>query len=334
MKVLVTGGTGFLGQELLRQLIDAKVSVRALVRDRHARLPAGVEGVESSLEAEPKAGIPLADAIAGVDAVVHLAGRVSRDPADGPAMHALHVEGTKRLLSAMEAAKVKRLLLASTSGTIACDKREGRLATEADSASIEVIGRWPYYVSKRLQEQEVLRQHAAKRVEAIILSPSLVLGPGDERLSSTEDVHRILNGRFPAITEGTVAMVDVRDAAAAFVSALNKGRPGERYLLNGANLSVRAFVERVCRAGGVSPPALRLSEKWAVLGAKLVEGAYYAMDRSSPIDVVSVEMGCHHWGCSAEKAKAELGFVARDPQDTIVDTIRDLERRGIFRRRR
>ncbi|MFO0728355.1 MAG: NAD-dependent epimerase/dehydratase family protein [Myxococcota bacterium] len=333
MKVFITGGTGFLGQELIRQLLEAKVSVRALVRDRHARLPLGAEAVESSLDDKPR-GLPLEEAIAGVDAVFHLAGKVSRDPAEGPELHRIHVDGTKRLLKAMEATKTKRLFLSSTSGIIGCDKRGGQLATEADNATLEVIGRWPYYVSKRFQEQEVLRWHAAKKIEAVVLNPSLILGPGDDRLSSTEDVHRILSGRMTAITEGTVAMVDVRDAARGFVLAMEKGRPGERYLLNGANLSVRTFIERVCRAGDVPMPALKLKERWAVLGAKLVEGAFYAMDRSSPVDVISVEMGCAHWGCSSEKAKAELGFIARDPLETIADTVRDLEKRGLFRRRR
>lgn len=332
MKVFVTGGTGFLGQETIRALLVRGASVRAMVRDARARLPAGAEAVECRFD--DSRGMSLATALSGCDAVVHLAGKVSRDPVDASEMHALHVEGTQRLLAAMVTAKVKRLVLASTSGTIACSKKAGRIATEADEAALEVIGHWPYYMSKRLQEQVVLRAHFAREVDAVIVNPSLLLGPGDERMSSIGDVHKILSGRYPALTDGTVAFVDVRDAAPGLCAALDRGRGGERYLLNGANMPARVFVERVARAGDVAMPVVQLQERWGLLGAKLLDGLYHALDRTPPTDVVSVEMAYHHWGCSAQKASQELGFSARDPQDTVADTVRDLEHRGLFRRRR
>ncbi len=331
MRVFVTGGTGFLGVHVTQALLERGHAVRAMVRDKRARLVAGAEAVECRFD--DSAGMPLVTALTGCDAVVHLAGKVSRDPLDASAMHALHVEATQKLLAAMRAASVKRLVLASTSGTIACSKKAGRIATESDDAGLDVIGRWPYYVSKRLQEQVVLRAHWAREVDAVIVNPSLLLGPGDERMSSIGDVHKILSGRYPALTEGTVAFVDARDAAAALVTALEKGRGGEKYLLNGANVTTRAFVERVARAGDVGMPVVQLPERWGVLGAKLIDGLYHALDRSPPTDVMSVEMAYHHWGCSSAKAAAELGFAARDPQDTIADTVADLERRGLFRRR-
>lgn len=328
MKVFVTGGTGFLGKAVIESLLENGHAVRAMVRSPKARLPQGAEAIELALSDPAR----LRGALAGCDAVVHLAGKVSRDPADAAEMHAIHVEGTRALLDAMEAASVRRLVLASTSGTIAVRKTGGRIATEVDEAPLEVIGRWPYYVSKRFQEQEVARRDAAGRVEAVVLNPSLLLGPGDDRMSSVGDVHKVLHGRIPAITDGTVAFVDTRDAAPAFVAALERGRRGERYLLNGSNMSVRSFIERVTRAGDVAMPRVKLSERWAVLGARAIEGVYGALDRSPPVDAVSVEMACHHWGCSSAKAQAELGFRARDPQETIQDTVRDLERRGLFRR--
>lgn len=331
MKVFVTGGTGFLGRETIRELLASGIGVRAMVRDVRARLPEGAEAVLASF-APASPGMPLDQALNGTDAVLHLAGKVSRDPNDASEMHALHVEATRLLLQAMERARVPKMVLASTSGTIAVNKKP-RVVNETEDAALEVIGRWPYYVSKRLQEQEVLRWNKAGKIEAVILNPSLLLGPGDDRLSSVGDVHKILHGRMPALTDGTMAIVDVRDTAAAFVAALSRGRPGERYLLNGANMRVRAFVDRVAQIGGVSAPMLKLPEKWAVLGAKLLEGLAHATDRLPPIDAVSVEMSCHHWGCSSTKAERELGFRARDPHQTLTDTVRDLERRGLFKRR-
>lgn len=329
MKLFVTGATGFLGRELVRVCVAAGHSVRYLSRGAHLPLD-GAEPVSVSLEDE--AG--LQDALRGTEALFHLAGKVSRAPEDGPEMHRLHVELTKRLLDAAVGAGVRRVVLASTSGTIAVSDSHGHLATEVDHPDFELIGRWPYYISKHFQEQELMRYQAAGRLEAVILHPSLLLGPGDLKGSSTDDVLDILNGRVMALTDkGTVAFVDVRDAAPAFERALT-AEDGRHYLLNGANMSVARFAERVAVAGDKTPPRLKLPSKWALRGARLLDGLAHVMDVDAPLNPVSVEMAGYNWGCSSARAERELGFVARDPQVTLNDTVRDLEARGMYRRPR
>lgn len=329
MKVFVTGGTGFLGQHVLRALVADGHKVKAMVRREHAALPPGVEPERVALRDEEG----LTKALKGRDAIIHLAGKVSRRSEDALSMYRLHGDGTRALLNAAERAKVTRFVLASTSGTIAVQREAGAApATEADDAPLDIIGGWPYYHSKRLQEEEVMRRHRAGRIEAVVLNPSLLLGPGDERLSSTQDVLDVLLGRVPIVTEGTAALVDVRDAAPSFVRALKSGTPGARYLLNGANMSVRRLIERIAHAGQVAPPRLVVPKAWAMAGARLMQGLYRAVDRTAPIPPLSVEMAHHHWQCDARRAESELGFEARDPQETIHDTVVDLETRGLFRR--
>lgn len=328
MKLFVTGGTGFLGHAVVSAYLTAGHAVRAMVRDRRAKLASGAEAVEVRFEDREA----LQKAIEGCDAIVHMAGKVSRDPKDSADMHWIHVEATQMLLDAAEKAGVRRFILASTSGTIAISKNSSRPATESDDAPLELVGRWPYYMSKVLQEKEVLRRNAKDRIDAVVLNPSLILGPGDERLSSVGDILNVLNRRVPAVTDGTAAFVDVRDCAPAFVAALERGKRGQRYLLNGANITVRSFFERIARAGDVGAPKLKLPSKWALVSAKLLEGVYQAADRTPPVDAVSVDIGTHHWACDASLAKRELGFNPRDPQETIGDTVRDLEQRGLFRR--
>ena len=99
-------------------------------------------------------------------------------------------------------------------------------------------------------------------------------------------------------------------------------------------MSVRSFFERIARAGDVAPPKLKLPNRWALASAKVVEGICHAASMTPPVDAVSVDIGTHHWGCDATRAKKELGFQPRDPQETIGDTVRDLEARGLFRRTR
>ena len=111
-------------------------------------------------------------------------------------------------------------MLASTSGT------HRRLAHRARGdrggpAPIEVVGRWPYYLSKIYEERLVLEFAAKHRLPLVVLNPSLLLGPGDERLSSTWTVMKFLQRDLPAMPGGGISFVDVRDAADAFVAALD-----------------------------------------------------------------------------------------------------------------
>lgn len=331
MKLFVTGATGFLGRKVVEAALEAGHAVRALVRAPEASLPVGAEATTASLlDAEA-----LARALEGTDAVLHLAGKVSRARTDAAAMHEVHVEGTRALLDAMTRAGLRRLVLASTSGTIGLRaERRPRPATETETPDFELLGKFPYYTSKLYQEQEVLRRQAAGTVDAVILNPSLLLGPGDLRLSSSADVLDVLHRRIPAVSDGTMALVDVRDAAPMFLAALERGRSGERYLLNGSNMSVRSFAQRVAVAGGVSAPAWKIPSKWAVNSARWMSGVFESLDRDPPLDPVAVEMGTLHWDVSADKAQRELGFAARDPQATIEAAVRDLEARGLFRRPR
>jgi dihydroflavonol-4-reductase len=264
------------------------------------------------------------EALRGIDAVYHLAGQVTFDPEEPARLYALHVEGTRKLLEASVAAGVKRVVVASSSGTIAVS-REERTGTEADDYPIAVVGGWPYYTSKIYQEKAALRIHRDTGLPVVVLNPSLLLGPGDARLSSTDVVWKFMERRIPAMPSGGLSFVDVRDAAAAFVAALTRGRPGERYLLGGANLSFRDLFGRLARLTGVAAPALSLPSKVNLAGVRLLEKLADWRGAEAPIDVHSVEMGEVFWYCDSTKAERELGFVARDPHETLHDTVRWLD---------
>src|SRR5262249_1009644 len=151
--VLVTGATGFLGKAVVPRLAAAGHRVRMLGRSAPAaELASHGEFVQGDLADRAV----LKRALAGVDGLYPLAGRVSFDPADGPSMYRLHVAGTRGLLEEVRArGGLERLVLASTSGTVAVSRTE-RVATEEDLPPIEVVGRWPYYLSKIYEERLVL----------------------------------------------------------------------------------------------------------------------------------------------------------------------------------
>ncbi len=325
--VLVTGATGFLGEHLCKVLVEQGYTVRGLARSRSGVLAdLGVEHVRGDVLSGPELDRALTEN-GGCAAVFHLAGAVSRDPDDAQRMMRLHVDGTRRVLERMDAANIRRMVLASTSGTIGVSKDEEILDESADYAE-EIVAGWPYYASKIYQERLAFEHGKRLGIEVVAVNPSLLLGPGDRRLSSTGDVRKFMKGRVPTMPEGGINFVDARDAAVATANALTHGRAGERYLLGGPNWTMKEFFERLGRVANVSPPRLKLPSKVNRWGATLIEEVYRYRGKEPPVDRISVEMAEHYWWIDSRKAEAELGFVARDPQLTLVDTVAYL-RRGV-----
>jgi dihydroflavonol-4-reductase len=252
---------------------------------------------------------------------------VSRDPDDAQRMMRLHVDGTRRVLERMAAAGTKRMILASTSGTIGVSKDEEILDENAPYAE-EIVAGWPYYASKIYQERLAFEHGERLGIEVVAVNPSLLLGPGDRRLSSTGDVRKFIKKKIPVVPEGGINFVDARDAASATAAALDKGRAGERYLLGGPNWTMKEFFARLGRVANVAPPRLKLPAKWNRWGASVVEELWRHRGKEPPVDRISVEMSEHFWWIDSSKAERELGFAARDPQLTLIDTVAYL-RQGV-----
>ncbi len=321
---LVTGATGFLGEHLCRVLVEQGHTVRGLARSRSSVLAElGVEHVRGDVLDGPE----LDTALKNVDGVFHLAGAVSRDPDDAQRMMRLHVDGTRRVLERMAAAGIKRMVLASTSGTIGVSKDEAILDETAPYPE-QIVAGWPYYASKIYQERLAFEHGTKHGIEVVAVNPTLLLGPGDRRLSSTGDVRKLMQGKVPVLPSGGMSFVDVRDAALATATAMTKGRPGERYLMGGPNWTMKEFFGRVGRVANVQPPRLKLPSRLNKWGASLLEELYRHRGKEPPVDRISVEMAEHYWWIDSSKAERELGFEARDPQLTLVDTV-DYLRQGI-----
>src|SRR5262249_3541825 len=155
---------------------------------------------------------------------------------------------------AAAASGVKTIVLASTSGTIAVTEKGDVIPDETFLPPFDIISRWPYYNSKSYQETAALERFNGKGQRMVIMNPSLLLGPGDERLSFTKVILDFMARKIGAVPNGGVSFVDARDAAKAFTVAMKKGRHGERYLLGSANWTFERFFGRLERLTKISRP--------------------------------------------------------------------------------
>jgi dihydroflavonol-4-reductase len=260
-------------------------------------------------------------AVEGIRDIYHLAGKVSRERQDAREMYDIHVEGTRLICDAAKSAGVKTIVVASTSGTIAVTKDGELIPDETYPVPLEIISRWPYYASKAYQEMAALERFNGKGLRLVIMNPSLLLGPRDDRLSSTKVVLDFIAKKIGAVPTGGVSFVDARDAAAAFRAAMKKGRHGERYLLGAANWTFNKFFGRLERLTKVPAPRFALPSRLAITGSQLVDSFFRQWDLTSPVEPGAIEMAQYFWYLNCSKAARELSFRPRDPGETLQDTV-------------
>ncbi|PZR14400.1 MAG: NAD-dependent epimerase [Archangium gephyra] len=320
MNILITGGTGFLGTHLVPLLRSQGHTLTLISRSKPPAAWLTGDDAVRHVQADLKDREAVRSALKGIDALYHLAGLVSFKNEDGRKMYELHVDCTRELLRDVRSLGTKpRVILASTSGTIAVSKTE-RVGTEADDYPIETVGRWPYYLSKIYEEKLALEFCKKEGIPLVILNPSLLMGPGDDRLSSTWTVVKFLQRDIPAMPGGGMSFADARDVAQAALNALTQGELYGRHLM-GVNLSMHDFFKRLERMTGVPAPRVKLPKNVNIVGAYALERFAKWRGEKPTIDPQEVEVGEHWFWLDSAKAEAQLGYSARDPYETLHDTV-------------
>jgi dihydroflavonol-4-reductase len=313
--VLVTGGSGFVGGALLDRLVTDGREVRALARSGDA-VSAVTERGARAVRGDVLDLDSLARAMQGCETVFHVAGvnvMCARDPRP---MFRVNLEGSGNVVLAAARTHVRRVVYTSSAATVG--EPQGTVGREDTPHRGSFLS--GYERSKFLAERRVLAWAEELGVEAVCVNPSSVQGPGRVG-GSARLLLDLVNGKLPVLVQTTLSVVDVQDCAEGHLLAETAGRAGDRYLLNGASITVREAVALLRRVAG-EPAKVRYAPRWAAqAGGWVAESLGVFSRRDLPLCSEAVRTLLHGHRYDGSRAERDLGLRYTSLEDTVRRTL-------------
>jgi len=316
LKIAITGADGHIGNVLCRVLAAEGIKLKILLF-KNKKMPI-------DLDAEIVVGnildkSVLEELISGCDVVYHLAAKIAIDNKDRDAVFEVNIQGTKNVIEVCLEQNVKRLIYTSTVHSL---KSFGPNEVLNETNPLNPGSKMAYEASKA--EAEMLILEAAKHgLDAVILNPSAIIGPFDFQPSYLgQALIKIYQNKLPMLVSGGYDFVDVRDVVDAAVNAATRGRSGERYILSGQWLSLKALSETIGRVCSRKTPSFIAPMFLAKIGLPFIH-AWAKLSGQHPLYTAdSLEiLKQSNKNMSHQKAKNELGFKIRPIDETLKDTL-------------
>jgi dihydroflavonol-4-reductase len=316
-RVLVTGGTGFIGQHLVSALAAGDRQVRALdLRPPSCAIP-NVDYVQGSVL---DAGL-VNKALADVEEVYHLAGLPGMWIPRKDDFHAVNFQGTEVVITAARKRGVARFVHCSTESILF---QPSPLRDGASEQSLLPPQQMPglYTRSKMLAEQ-FATQAAASGFPLVIGTPTMPIGPHDHNLTPpTAMLRHFLNARVQMYLDFIVNLVDVRDVAAGLILTMERGQPGQRYILGGESISLKRILQLMAMISGRRHVAIPVPGSVAEMAATMLEFISDHVTHRPPTGTgEGVRIALRSRDLSIEKARRELGYAPRPVEPALRDTI-------------
>src|SRR6266850_751432 len=315
MLAFVTGATGFLGSHVAQVLAEQGARLRLLVRstsDLRNIADLNADRVVGDLR-DP---VSIEKALAGCDALFHVAADYRLWVPDPEQMYRSNVEGTRGLIEAARKQGVRRIVYTSSVATMGFSSN-GTLADENSPVSLaNMIG--PYKRSKFMAEQ-VAFEAARSGVDVVVVNPTTPIGESDLKPTPTgRIVVDFLKRKFPAYVDTGLNLVDATECARGHIQALEKGRSGERYILGGENLTLKQILDKLGAITGLPSPKLKVPYFMALATGvvdEVVTGRILGKEPRATID--AVRMGRKKMFVSSAKAERELGWTIVPVDDAL-----------------
>ena len=318
MKILVTGATGFIGGNLARELWRRGDDVQALIRPGSNQLAIKDTGI-IPIEGDILDRQSVDSAVRGCEAVFHVAAAYTFWSKDRTNVARTNIQGTINVLEAARRARVSRTVYTSTVGTIGLPKQgPGDENTPLNPETLH----GHYKNSKHQAEREALNI-AANDMPVIVVNPTLPVGPWDVKPTPTgKIILDFLRRKVPAYLKTGMNVVDVADVVDGHILAMEKGRPGERYILGNQNMSLKDLFDMISKLTGFSAPRIRLPY-WLVVALgyadQFAEGTLLGKEPTIPLEGVLASKVPAYVNC--DKAVRELGQPQRSIEDALKQSI-------------
>jgi dihydroflavonol-4-reductase len=312
-KTLVTGGTGFIGSHVVRELADRGDELRLLVRE--GREVGHLDRIEwERADGDVCDRESVRRAMDDVDVVYHVAGKTSMQRKDRKRVFEVNVGGTRNVMEEALRAGVIKVVHTSSAGAVGPAKPGGT----ADESQVFTAGRLGIaYINSKHEAEMAAMRVAAQGLPVVVVNPTFVLGPDDPSGTSNLLVRRLLLRRIPAYIEGGLNIVDIRDVAKGHLLAEERGQEGERYLLCARNFTLQRLFADLARIAGVPSPPLKLSGQVMLSSIEALERAGLPAPTSSD----EVRSGMQWWTYRNDKAVEQLGFDPRPHEETLEETV-------------
>ena len=315
-KALVTGASGFVGTWLTRRLVERGVRVRVLNRKRNMEEPVpGAEIVIGDI-CDPRSLIPACE---GMDIIYHLAGVVGYSSAMRAQMEQVNVGGTRHIIEAALATQVPRFLHMSSVTAVGASF-DGIPLNETSPYNVGPLN-LGYFETKRSAELAVLEAVQKRGLNAVVVNPSTIYGPGDAKKGSRSVQIKVAQGRMPFFTHGGVSIIGVDELVECVLVAAERGRTGERYILSGENITIRQLFQLIAETAGVRAPRIGLPNA-VVHGLGRVGELMEKFGKKGPLSRENAWTSTlYHWFDSS-KAQRELGLKARPAAHPIEQSVK------------
>src|SRR6478672_977544 len=255
MKAFITGATGFVGSHVARALAAQGAELRLLVRST-SRLDNLADLQAETATGDLRNPESLKKAMAGCEFVFHVAADYRLWVRDPEQMYRSNVEGTRAIIQAARESGVRRVIYTSSVATMGFT-REGHIAGEDSPVSIkDMVG---HYKRSKFMAEEIALEAGKKGANVVVVNPTTPIGEYDIKPTPTgRIVVDFLNRKFPAYVDTGLNLVDVAEVARMHVVALERGTPGERYILGGENLTLKQILDRMSSITGLPSPTMKV----------------------------------------------------------------------------
>ncbi len=324
---LVTGGGGFIGMHLVKQLLDQGEAVKVLeISD--TIFPKEVEVIQGSITDVDTVRF----ALKGVDRLFHLAANPYLWAHNKKIFDQVNYEGTRVVLSEAKRANIKKVVHTSTESILSTRTSKNQPIHSSVIPILEDMP-GPYCRSKFLAEQEAFKA-AQEGLPVVIVSPTLPIGPGDRRLTPpTQMILNFLNHKIPAYLDCKLNVVDVRDVARGHILAAERGRPGERYILGNQNIQLSELLQLLEEISGLVMPKTKIPHWLALIFSVFSElTADYITRKPPQAPLTGVRLAGRSLFFESDKAVRELGFKQNSIRQALIDQVEWLLQEGYVTR--